>query len=181
MRPLPSMSVRPVVMPAKAMASAKVPTLVTRPSGTAATAMTAMTGTRTSARVRAAIHGAMAMATKALTEEDRIATPSSASPAPIRALMSGRLATSAPQISPIAESAASGVRVSVVNPGMVQSGFFDGQDFRPGEAPENHIRPGDVAEAVLLTLSAPPGTVVDEINLSPLKRVVRFGEKDSAD
>jgi hypothetical protein len=71
--------------------------------------MTTMTGTRTSAR-RAAIHGAMAMATKALTEDDRIATPSSASPAPIRALMSGRLATSAPQISPIEASAASGAR-----------------------------------------------------------------------
>ena len=40
--------------------------------------------------------------------------------------------------------------------------------------PENHIRPADVAEAVLLALSAPPGTVMDEINLSPLKRVIRF-------
>jgi len=73
------------------------------------------------------------------------------------------------------ECAAAGVRVAIVNPGMVQSGFFDELDFRPGEAPENHIRPADVAEAVVLALNAPPGTVVDEINLSPLKRVVRFG------
>jgi NADP-dependent 3-hydroxy acid dehydrogenase YdfG len=72
------------------------------------------------------------------------------------------------------ECAASGVRIAIVNPGMVQSEFFEGQGFRPGEAPENHIRPADVAEAVLLVLSSPPGTVVDEINLSPLKRVVQF-------
>ena len=72
------------------------------------------------------------------------------------------------------ECAASGVRVAIVNPGMVESEFFTGQAFRPGELPENHIRPADVAEAVLLALSAPPGTVMDEINLSPLKRVIRF-------
>ncbi len=78
------------------------------------------------------------------------------------------------------ECAASGVRVAIVNPGMVASEFFDGQGFRPGELPENHVRPTDVAEAVLLALSAPPGTVMDEINLSPLKRVVRFEGKSGS-
>jgi len=72
------------------------------------------------------------------------------------------------------ECAASGVRVSVINPGMVDTGFFDGLKFHPGEQPENHIRPDDVAASVLHLLSAPPGTVTDEINLSPLKRVIRF-------
>jgi NADP-dependent 3-hydroxy acid dehydrogenase YdfG len=72
------------------------------------------------------------------------------------------------------ECAAAGVRVSLVNPGMVDTDFFDGLDFRPGELAENHIRPRDVAATVLHLLSAPPGTVIDEINLSPLKQVVRF-------
>jgi 3-hydroxy acid dehydrogenase/malonic semialdehyde reductase len=74
------------------------------------------------------------------------------------------------------DCAASGVRVSLINPGMVDTDFFDGLDFRPGELPENHIRPQDVADAVATVLAAPPGTVFDEINLSPLKKVIRFGK-----
>jgi len=74
-----------------------------------------------------------------------------------------------------AECAPAGVRVGIVNPGMVRTEFYDGLDFRPGEAPENAIPPEAVAELVLAMLRAPPGTVVDEINLSPLKKVIRFG------
>jgi len=72
-----------------------------------------------------------------------------------------------------AECAAAGVRVSIINPGMVRSPFFDELDFAPGEAPENYIEPADVAAAVDMILSARPGTVFDEINLSPLKKVIR--------
>ncbi|MCB2261481.1 MAG: SDR family oxidoreductase [Candidatus Thiosymbion ectosymbiont of Robbea hypermnestra] len=72
------------------------------------------------------------------------------------------------------ECAAGGVRVGIVNPGPVRTGFFDGLAFRPGAAPENAIAPEDVADAVIAMLGAPPGTVVDEINLSPLKKVLRF-------
>ena len=57
---------------------------------------------------------------------------------------------------------------------MVMTGFFDDLDFAPGDDPSNHIRPEDVAEMAVATLSAPPGTVVDEINMSPLKKVIRF-------
>lgn len=78
------------------------------------------------------------------------------------------------------ECTASGVRVGIVNPGMVRTGFFDELDFSPGEAPENAIAPEDVAELIAAMLSAPPGTVVDEINLSPLKKVIRFGSNDEA-
>lgn len=72
------------------------------------------------------------------------------------------------------ECAASGVRVGIVNPGMVRSGFFDELSFEPGAAPENAIAPDDVADLIVAMLSAPPGTVVDEVNLSPLKKVLRF-------
>ena len=72
------------------------------------------------------------------------------------------------------ECAASGVRVGIINPGMVLTGFFDDLDFAPGEEPENHIRPEDVAELAIAMLTAPPGTVIDEVNLSPLKKVIRF-------
>jgi 3-hydroxy acid dehydrogenase/malonic semialdehyde reductase len=72
------------------------------------------------------------------------------------------------------ECATSGVRVGIVNPGMVRTGFFDELDFTPGEEPENAIPPEAVSELVMAMLRAPPGTVVDEVNLSPLKKVIRF-------
>ncbi|MCB1857807.1 MAG: SDR family oxidoreductase [Gammaproteobacteria bacterium] len=72
------------------------------------------------------------------------------------------------------ECAASGVRVGIVNPGMVQSGFFDPLAFQPGMERDQHLTPQDVAEAVWLMLSARPGAAIDEINLSPQKKVVQF-------
>lgn len=72
------------------------------------------------------------------------------------------------------ECASSGVRVSIINPGMVSTAFFDALDFRPGDAPENYVLPEDVARAALLVLEARAGTVFDEINLSPGKKVVQF-------
>jgi len=72
------------------------------------------------------------------------------------------------------ECAGSGVRVGIINPGMVLSGFFDQLDFRPGEEDDQHLTPGDVAQALWLMLSVRRGAVIDEINLSPQKRVIRF-------
>jgi len=72
------------------------------------------------------------------------------------------------------ECAASGIRVSIVNPGMVKTAFFDELDFQPGNEPDNYILPEDVAQAVLTILEARTGTVFDEINLSPQKKVIRF-------
>ncbi|MET0065700.1 MAG: SDR family oxidoreductase [Candidatus Thiodiazotropha sp.] len=73
-----------------------------------------------------------------------------------------------------AECSSNGLRVCLINPGMVASGFFDDLDFAPGELPENHLRPEDIAEAVEWVLRAHPGTVFDEIDLNPLKKVIQF-------
>ncbi len=73
-----------------------------------------------------------------------------------------------------AECSRAGVRVSVVNPGMVRTPFFDDLDFEPGEDESNYILPADVAGAVEMILTARAGTVFDEIHLSPLKNVLRF-------
>ena len=69
------------------------------------------------------------------------------------------------------------IRVAIVNPGMVSTSFFDDLDFRPGPDPANYVLPEDVAAAVALVVGARPGTVFDEINLSPLKRVIDFNGK----
>lgn len=76
------------------------------------------------------------------------------------------------------ECASSGIRVSLINPGMVKTAFFDQLDFRPGDDADNYILPQDVASAVLCVLHSRPGTVFDEINLSPQKKVVRFSKPD---
>ncbi len=72
-----------------------------------------------------------------------------------------------------AECAASGVRIAIVNPGMVDTAFFDKLDFSPGESRDNALQAKDVASAVKTILDMPSGAVIDEINLSPQKSVVR--------
>jgi len=66
------------------------------------------------------------------------------------------------------------VRVCLINPGMVKTDFFQGLDFAPGDHPSNYLLPDDVAAAVAYVLGANPLMTIDEINLSPLNKVVRF-------
>lgn len=72
------------------------------------------------------------------------------------------------------ECARSGVRVCVINPGLVRTEFYRQQPFAPGAAPEHALTADDVASAVLLVLNYRAGVVVDEIDLGPLKKVLRF-------
>ena len=44
-------------------------------------------------------------------------------------------------------------------------------------APDFVLIPDAVADAVLLALERSPGTVLDEINLSPQKKVIEFNKK----
>ena len=69
------------------------------------------------------------------------------------------------------ECAKSAVRVTLINPGAVRTGFFADLSFEPGDSPDNAIEPEDVASVVSEILQMRAGTVVDEVNLSPLKRV----------
>jgi hypothetical protein len=62
----------------------------------------------------------------------------------------------------------------MINPGMVATDFFAELDFAPGPDPTHYLRPEDIAEAAAMVLTAHPGTVFDEINLNPLKRVIQF-------
>ncbi len=66
-----------------------------------------------------------------------------------------------------------GVRVTLINPGMVKTGFFNELDFTPGAAEENYLIAEDVAATVMHVLSARSHCVFDEINLSPATHVVR--------
>ncbi len=72
------------------------------------------------------------------------------------------------------ECAKSGVRVSLINPGMVKTAFFDGLNFEPGADEGQYITPEDVADALQYIVSSNPNIVLNEINISPLNKVVRF-------
>ena len=70
------------------------------------------------------------------------------------------------------ECANNNIRVGLINPGMVASSFFDDLSFQPGSELENTILPEQVADAVDLVLRSGRNMVWDEINLSPLKKVI---------
>ena len=67
-----------------------------------------------------------------------------------------------------------GIRVSLINPGMVRTPFFKEQRFQPGPGPEHAIEASDVAATVSMVLNARQGTVFDEINLSPQTHLIDF-------
>lgn len=64
------------------------------------------------------------------------------------------------------------VRVSLLNPGMLDTPFYDKLYFKPGSAPENTIDVGTLCNTIKLIIESPPQVVFDEVNLSPLKHVV---------
>ncbi len=72
------------------------------------------------------------------------------------------------------ECAKSSVRVSLINPGMVKTGFFETLDFVPGDDKSQHLCASDVADAVSYIMSARAGIIIDEINLNPANKVVQF-------
>jgi 3-hydroxy acid dehydrogenase/malonic semialdehyde reductase len=72
------------------------------------------------------------------------------------------------------ECSKSNVRVCLINPGMVKTPFFEQLAFEPGDDAEHYLLPEDVAEAVSYVLNSRAQMVIDEINLNPLNKVVKF-------
>lgn len=75
------------------------------------------------------------------------------------------------------DCAGDGIQVSLINPGMVRSPFFDDLPFAPGAKPENAIAVTDVAQLVGQIMQSSPDIVIDEINLSPRVKSIDFGKK----
>lgn len=72
------------------------------------------------------------------------------------------------------ECGKTGVRVSILNPGMVDTAFFETLNFAPGGQPGQALSADDVARAVSYILQAGGYCGVDEINLSPNNKVIEF-------
>jgi len=72
------------------------------------------------------------------------------------------------------ECSGSGVRVSIINPGMVATDFFEELNFQPGKDADCHLVPDDIFAALKLILTARPGININEIELSPHKKLIEF-------
>jgi 3-hydroxy acid dehydrogenase / malonic semialdehyde reductase len=72
------------------------------------------------------------------------------------------------------ECGKSSVRVSLVNPGMVDTAFFDNLSFAPGKQSGQVLRAEDIADAVGYILQAGSHCAIDEINLNPPSKVIEF-------
>ena len=66
------------------------------------------------------------------------------------------------------------IRVSIINPGMVRTDFFENLNFEPGDSEENAISLRDISSTVTYILGLSRNSIVDEINLSPLKKAIKF-------
>ncbi len=72
------------------------------------------------------------------------------------------------------ECGTSSVRVSLINPGMVKTDFFESLNFQPGDDKTQALLPEDIAETVSYILNSNPDIVIDEINLNPANKVINF-------
>ena len=66
------------------------------------------------------------------------------------------------------------IRVSIINPGMIRTDFFENLNFEPGNDEKNAICIQDISSTVAYILTLSRNTVVDEINLSPIKKAIKF-------
>ena len=66
------------------------------------------------------------------------------------------------------------IRVSLINPGMIRTDFFKNLNFEPGNEEGNAISIKDISSTVAYILNLSRNTIVDEINLSPSKKAIKF-------
>ncbi len=71
------------------------------------------------------------------------------------------------------ECSAANCHIGIINPGMTRTSFFENLTFEPGDDASHAIDPQTVANCVLQLLTAPDNSVINEINLNPLKKVVK--------
>ena len=57
---------------------------------------------------------------------------------------------------------------------MVSTSFFDKLDFQPGTNLNEFIKSTDIGMIVIDILKSRQGTVIEEINVAPLKKVIKF-------
>jgi short-subunit dehydrogenase len=72
-----------------------------------------------------------------------------------------------------AECTQSETAVTIVNPGLVNTNFFNNLAFRPGNYESNFITPKQIAKILAMILDMENNCIFEEINLQPLKKVIQ--------
>ena len=71
-----------------------------------------------------------------------------------------------------AEVASRNITVTLINPGMVKTNFFNNLEFQPGSNKKNSIIVYDIAKIVMSILEMNINTSVDEIVMNPIIKSV---------
>ena len=71
-----------------------------------------------------------------------------------------------------AEVASRNITVTLINPGMVKTNFFNNLDFQPGLSKKNSIIVHDIAKIVISILQMDTNTSVDEVVMNPIIKSV---------
>jgi short-subunit dehydrogenase len=72
------------------------------------------------------------------------------------------------------ECATSSVKVSMIQPGMTRTPFYDNLYFEPKPEEKHAIDPEDIAKILPLIIESSIGSCFEEINLSPQANAVKF-------
>lgn len=72
------------------------------------------------------------------------------------------------------DCASDGIQVSLINPGMVRSPFFEELSFAPADQPENAISAEQVADLIGHILDSDDNIVFDEVQLTPRVKSINF-------
>lgn len=72
------------------------------------------------------------------------------------------------------ESATSSLKVTLIQPGLTRTPFYDNQYFEPKEDEKCAIDPKDIADSIELILKASKGTSFDEIIINPQAHAIKF-------
>jgi short-subunit dehydrogenase len=70
------------------------------------------------------------------------------------------------------ECTASNISVTLINPGFVDTPFFQDLNFAPAQGKEHAIQPEQIASLIFNILIGESNCVYEEINLQPLKKVL---------
>ena len=62
----------------------------------------------------------------------------------------------------------------MVNPGIVKTPFYDNLKIKPGTNYDEFIEPNDISQIIIDILNLRDGTVIDEINVSSQKYVIKL-------
>ena len=75
------------------------------------------------------------------------------------------------------ETSNKNIKVSLLNPGIVNTTFYNKLKISPGNSFDEFIEPNDISKLIIDILKSRDGIVIDEINLSSQKYVINFKNK----